>query len=284
MHGRGTGPGGRAAPGGTAARGPAGAGTGPGAGGRAARRGDEPGHRRRVRPAAHRGPRPAAARGAPGLGGLSARERELVTLVAQGRTDAQIAAQLYISVRTVRSHLDRIRDKTGCRRRADLTRLALTAGPGLAAGPPAPASRPGPRGSFYPAAAQPRKRGHLIPARRLPGRENLPGEGPKAGPGPPARETIMYAYRHPEIARHRIAELHHQALLDTVAIALRRARRGPVRACHARPPGPRRAPHARPGPHARLPPGRLQRRLTHPARNPTAGRTGQAHAKTPAAC
>ena len=59
---------------------------------------------------------------------LSARERELVTLVAQGRTNAQIAAQLYISVRTVRSHLDRIRDKTGCRRRADLTRLALRAG------------------------------------------------------------------------------------------------------------------------------------------------------------
>jgi DNA-binding CsgD family transcriptional regulator len=58
---------------------------------------------------------------------LSPRERELVTLVAQGRTDAQIAAQLYISIRTVRSHLDRIRDKTGCRRRADLTRLALTA-------------------------------------------------------------------------------------------------------------------------------------------------------------
>ena len=59
---------------------------------------------------------------------LSARERELVTLVAQGRTDAQIASQLYISVRTVRSHLDRIRDKTGCRRRADLTRLALQTG------------------------------------------------------------------------------------------------------------------------------------------------------------
>jgi len=65
---------------------------------------------------------------APGSGQLSARERELVTLVAQGRTNAQIAAQLYISVRTVGSHLDRIRDKTGCRRRADLTRLALTAG------------------------------------------------------------------------------------------------------------------------------------------------------------
>ncbi len=63
-----------------------------------------------------------------GAGQLSPRERELVTLVAQGHTDAQIASQLYISLRTVRSHLDRIRDKTGCRRRADLTRLALQAG------------------------------------------------------------------------------------------------------------------------------------------------------------
>jgi DNA-binding CsgD family transcriptional regulator len=61
----------------------------------------------------------------PGLGKLSAREQELVTLVAHGRTDAEIAAQLSISIRTVRSHLDRVRDKTGCRRRADLTRLAL---------------------------------------------------------------------------------------------------------------------------------------------------------------
>ena len=72
------------------------------------------------------GPPPAPAPAGPGK--LSARERELVTLVAQGRTDADIAAQLYISIRTVRSHLDRIRDKTGCRRRADLTRLALAEG------------------------------------------------------------------------------------------------------------------------------------------------------------
>ena len=65
---------------------------------------------------------------APGVGTLSARERELVTLVARGATNAQIAGRLYISVHTVRSHLDRIRDKTGARRRADLTRLALAAG------------------------------------------------------------------------------------------------------------------------------------------------------------
>ena len=64
----------------------------------------------------------------PGLAQFSAREKQLVVLVAQGRTDAQIAEELYISVRTVRSHLDRIRDKSGCRRRADLTRLALQAG------------------------------------------------------------------------------------------------------------------------------------------------------------
>jgi DNA-binding CsgD family transcriptional regulator len=62
-----------------------------------------------------------------GLSELSAREQELITLVAQGHTDRQIAESLYISVSTVRSHLDRIRDKTSCRRRADLTRLALRA-------------------------------------------------------------------------------------------------------------------------------------------------------------
>jgi DNA-binding CsgD family transcriptional regulator len=65
---------------------------------------------------------------AAGCNPLSARERELLILVAQGRTDAQIAAELCISPRTVNSHLDRIRGKTGCRRRPDLTRLALQAG------------------------------------------------------------------------------------------------------------------------------------------------------------
>jgi DNA-binding CsgD family transcriptional regulator len=73
-------------------------------------------------------PEPRESQEPPGLAHLSGRERELVTLVARGLTNAQIAGQLYISVRTVGSHLDRIRDKTGCRRRADLTRLALQAG------------------------------------------------------------------------------------------------------------------------------------------------------------
>jgi predicted ATPase/DNA-binding CsgD family transcriptional regulator len=59
---------------------------------------------------------------------LSLRERELVTLLAAGLTDQQIGEKMFISIRTVRSHLDRIRDKTGRRRRAELTRLAVDTG------------------------------------------------------------------------------------------------------------------------------------------------------------
>jgi len=59
---------------------------------------------------------------------LSDREREIVALLAGGATDAQIAERLFLSVNTVRSHLERIRDKTGARRRADLVRYAMQAG------------------------------------------------------------------------------------------------------------------------------------------------------------
>jgi DNA-binding NarL/FixJ family response regulator len=56
---------------------------------------------------------------------LTVREREILELVAEGETDADIADRLYISIRTVHSHLDRIRDKTGLRRRSELTRYAI---------------------------------------------------------------------------------------------------------------------------------------------------------------
>jgi DNA-binding NarL/FixJ family response regulator len=59
---------------------------------------------------------------------LSGREREVLSLLAAGERDQDIAAVLAISVRTVRSHLDRIREKTGRRRRPDLTRLAIEQG------------------------------------------------------------------------------------------------------------------------------------------------------------
>ena len=63
--------------------------------------------------------------GHPAGPGLTPREVQLLTLLADGRTDQQIAEAMFISIRTVRSHLDRIRDKTGCRRRAELTNLAI---------------------------------------------------------------------------------------------------------------------------------------------------------------
>lgn len=63
------------------------------------------------------GPEPAT--------GLSDREKEILGLVAQGLTDRAIAERLFISPSTVRSHLDRIKEKTGLRRRTELTRFAL---------------------------------------------------------------------------------------------------------------------------------------------------------------
>ncbi len=55
---------------------------------------------------------------------LTTREREVLALVAAGETDRDIAEHLTIATTTVHSHLDRIRDKTGARRRAELTNLA----------------------------------------------------------------------------------------------------------------------------------------------------------------
>lgn len=59
---------------------------------------------------------------------LTDRERQVLSLLAAGERDADIAKQLMITVRTVRSHLDRIREKTGRRRRPELTRLAIEEG------------------------------------------------------------------------------------------------------------------------------------------------------------
>jgi DNA-binding NarL/FixJ family response regulator len=52
---------------------------------------------------------------------LSARERQVLGLIVQGLTDREIGARLAISARTVHNHLERIREKTGLRRRAQLS-------------------------------------------------------------------------------------------------------------------------------------------------------------------
>jgi DNA-binding CsgD family transcriptional regulator len=57
--------------------------------------------------------------------GLTAREVEVLRLVAQGLTDAQVAERLVISLRTVTTHLTSIYNKLGINSRVAATRLAV---------------------------------------------------------------------------------------------------------------------------------------------------------------
>ena len=57
--------------------------------------------------------------------GLTAREVEVLRLVAQGLTDAQVGEQLVISRRTVNWHLTSIYSKLGVSSRSAATRFAI---------------------------------------------------------------------------------------------------------------------------------------------------------------
>jgi two-component system NarL family response regulator len=63
--------------------------------------------------------------GTRGRPAMADREVEVLRLVVQGKTDVEIGNALYISPRTVQNHLTRIREKTGLRRRSELTRWAV---------------------------------------------------------------------------------------------------------------------------------------------------------------
>jgi DNA-binding CsgD family transcriptional regulator len=56
---------------------------------------------------------------------LTERELDVARLVVQGRTNRQVAANLYVSVRTVEVHLGRVFRKLGVRSRTELAVLAL---------------------------------------------------------------------------------------------------------------------------------------------------------------
>jgi DNA-binding NarL/FixJ family response regulator len=56
---------------------------------------------------------------------LQGRELDVLRLVVQGKTDNEIAMALFISPRTVQNNLARIREKTGLRRRSELTRWGV---------------------------------------------------------------------------------------------------------------------------------------------------------------
>jgi DNA-binding CsgD family transcriptional regulator len=57
--------------------------------------------------------------GTPGVDpGLTPREREIVFLVAAGKTNAQIAAELWVTPSTVKKHLENVYQKLGVSSRA----------------------------------------------------------------------------------------------------------------------------------------------------------------------
>ncbi|MGB4863726.1 MAG: response regulator transcription factor [Tepidiformaceae bacterium] len=63
-----------------------------------------------------------------GLDTLTAREREVLQLIAEGHTNSQIADELVVSVKTVEAHKAHIMDKLKARSRTDLIRYALKRG------------------------------------------------------------------------------------------------------------------------------------------------------------
>ncbi|MBA2476285.1 MAG: helix-turn-helix transcriptional regulator, partial [Actinobacteria bacterium] len=61
---------------------------------------------------------------------LTSAEEHVAALVASGRTNREVAAQLFTTVKTVEAHLTRIYRKTGVRSRTELARRYVDADPG----------------------------------------------------------------------------------------------------------------------------------------------------------
>jgi DNA-binding CsgD family transcriptional regulator len=69
-----------------------------------------------------------------GIAGLSAREREVANEVAAGKTNRDIAATLFLSEKTIESHLARIYSKLDVHSRAALTAIVARQGNRLESG------------------------------------------------------------------------------------------------------------------------------------------------------
>ena len=81
------------------------------------------------------------AHGRPGRYELTPREREVLTLVAAGRSDGQIAEQLFISKSTAAVHVANIKGKLGATSRVEIATTAIEQGTGGADASPS-AGRP----------------------------------------------------------------------------------------------------------------------------------------------
>jgi DNA-binding NarL/FixJ family response regulator len=75
-----------------------------------------------------RTPRPAARPAQAVLAQLTDRERDVLQQVAAGKSNTEIAADLYVSVATVKTHVSRLLDKLACRDRAQLVVVAYETG------------------------------------------------------------------------------------------------------------------------------------------------------------
>lgn len=60
--------------------------------------------------------------------GLTEREKEILTHIAQGQSNQQIAQQLYISIKTVQTHRAHVLEKLGLHDRTELVRYAIRKG------------------------------------------------------------------------------------------------------------------------------------------------------------
>ena len=64
----------------------------------------------------------------PWSAGLTAREVEVLRLVAQGRSNREIATELFIAEKTARNHVERIYAKLGVNNRTQATLAAIDRG------------------------------------------------------------------------------------------------------------------------------------------------------------
>ncbi|BCJ38342.1 DNA-binding response regulator [Actinocatenispora thailandica] len=72
--------------------------------------------------------RPAPTRAVPALDAVTDREREVLTLVGRGLSNAEIAGQLYISAATAKAHVARLLTKLDARDRVQLVIIAHRTG------------------------------------------------------------------------------------------------------------------------------------------------------------
>lgn len=78
---------------------------------------------------------------------MTPREREVRTLLARGLSNTDVAAHLFISEATVKTHLARVMMKLGVREKAQAVVAAYQTG---LVQPPAPRASPTPQHSFSP--------------------------------------------------------------------------------------------------------------------------------------